>query len=108
MNLKEYTEKYLHYCHDQKRLDNKTLKAYRIDLTQFTNFFPSTNASEITSESLESYISNLHKNYKPKTVKRKIASLKAFFHYLEYKEHIDRTPFNKLFNFPTSKTGVDA
>ena len=96
MNLKEYTEKYLHYCHEQKRLDNKTLKAYRIDLTQFTNFFLSTNASEITTESLESFLIHLHKNYKPKTVKRKIASLKAFFHYLEYKEIIDRTPFNKL------------
>ncbi len=96
MNLKEHTEKYLHYCRDQKRLDSKTLKAYRIDLAQFTNFFPSTNASEITSESLESFIIHLHKNYKPKTVKRKIASLKAFFHYLEYKEVIDRTPFNKI------------
>lgn len=96
MNLQEHTEKYLHYCHYQKRLDEKTLKAYRIDLTQFTDFFPSTNASEITSESLETFIINLHKNYKPKTVKRKIASLKAFFHYLEYKETIARNPFNKI------------
>lgn len=96
MYLQEHTKKYLHYCRYQKRLDAKTLKAYRIDLTQFTDFFPSTNASEITSESLESFIINLHKNYKPKTVKRKIASLKAFFHYLEYKEIIDRNPFNKI------------
>lgn len=96
MNLQEHIEKYLHYCHYQKRLDKKTLKAYRIDLIQFTDFFSSTNASEITSESLETFIINLHKNYKPKTVKRKIASLKAFFHYLEYKEVIDRTPFNKI------------
>lgn len=27
---------------------------------------------------------------------RKIASLKAFFHYLEYRELIDRNPFNKV------------
>ncbi len=26
---------YLEYCQYQKRLDKKTLKAYRIDLTQF-------------------------------------------------------------------------
>ena len=31
---------------------------------------------------LDKYITHLHKQYKPKTVKRKIASLKAFFHYL--------------------------
>ena len=38
--------------------------------------------------------------YKPKTVKRKIASLKAFFHYLEYKELIDRNPFSKIQPLP--------
>ncbi|MBR5565428.1 MAG: hypothetical protein IKW08_04595 [Roseburia sp.] len=38
MNLKEYTEKYLHYCHDQKRLDNKTLKAYTIEAKTKSSF----------------------------------------------------------------------
>lgn len=38
----------------------------------------------------------MHKQYKPKTVKRKIASLKAFFHYLEYKDLLEENPFNKL------------
>ena len=28
---------YLKYCITQKRLDEKTIKAYRIDLTQFSN-----------------------------------------------------------------------
>jgi integrase/recombinase XerD len=45
---------------------------------------------------LENYIGELHQKYKPKTVKRKIASLKALFHYLEYKEIIDRNPFSKI------------
>ena len=38
----------------------------------------------------------LHQAYKPKTVKRKIASLKAFFHYLEYRDLIEKNPFNKI------------
>ena len=29
-------------------------------------------------------------------VKRKIASLKAFFHYLEYRDIIEKNPFNKI------------
>ena len=45
---------------------------------------------------MDQYITNLHKQYKPKTVKRKIASLKAFFHYLEYKEILQENPFSKL------------
>lgn len=32
----------------------------------------------------------------PKTAKRKIASVKAFFHYLEYKDYIEVNPFNKI------------
>ena len=34
-NLEIIIEEYLAYCQNQKRLDRKTLKAYRIDLTQF-------------------------------------------------------------------------
>ena len=51
---------------------------------------------EIYSLGSEQDDHNLHKIYNPKTVKRKIASLKAFFHYLEYRETIDKNPFNKI------------
>lgn len=94
--LETATQDYLKYCRSQKRLDDKTLKAYRIDLRQFTAQIHITKIPEITSQLLEDYISTLHQSYKPKTVKRKIASLKAFFHYLEYKELLIINPFNKL------------
>jgi len=45
---------------------------------------------------VDKYITDLQKQYEPKTVKRKTASLKAFFHYLEYKEIISENPFAKL------------
>lgn len=32
------TENYLNYCKTQKRLANKTLKAYHTDLNQFASF----------------------------------------------------------------------
>lgn len=87
---------YLEYCTHQKRLDSKTLKAYRIDLTQFITFFSSSDDQTISPNHLEVYISSLHQSFKPKTAKRKIASLKAFFHYLEYKEIIEHNPFSKI------------
>lgn len=95
-NLQEHIKTYLEYCRSQKRLDEKTLKAYRIDLRQFSANLPTQDISEITSGILESHIAGLHQQYKPKTVKRKIASLKALFHYLEYRDLIDRNPFNKI------------
>ncbi len=90
------TNRYLEYCQSQKRLDSKTLKAYRIDLQQFTKQFPSADILDITPTILENYIAGLHQKYKPKTVKRKIATLKALFHYLEYREIIERNPFTRL------------
>lgn len=95
-NLEENIKIYLEYCRTQKRLDEKTLKAYRIDLRQFSAKLPTQDITEITSGILENYIAELHQQYKPKTVKRKIASIKALFHYLEYKDIIDRNPFNKI------------
>lgn len=95
-NLQTHIKNYLEYCEQQKRLDEKTLKAYRIDLRQFCTQLCSIEHEDITQEILETYIAKLHQRYKPKTVKRKIASLKALFHYLEYKELIERNPFCKI------------
>lgn len=95
-NLEITMEAYLTFCQDQKRLDRKTMKAYRIDLKQFSEQITVTEILEITPNILENFITSLHQKYQPKTVKRKIASLKAFFHYLEFKEIIDKNPFNKI------------
>ena len=90
------TEKYLEYCKSQKRLDDKTIKAYRIDLKQFTTFFNDTDIHTLSVTDIENFIEYLHQNFKPKTVKRKLASLKAFFHYLEYRSIIEINPFNRI------------
>lgn len=95
-NLQKHVETYLEYCQTQKRLDTKTLRAYRIDITQFCEYIQPANILETTPEILENFFANLHQKYKPRTVRRKIASLKALFHYFEYKELIGQNPFNKI------------
>lgn len=90
-----HIELYLDYCKYRKRLDSKTLKAYRIDLKQYAAYI-NTSKDFYSRNILDSYITILHKQYKPKTVKRKIASLKAFFHYLSYREILSENPFDKL------------
>lgn len=84
---------YLEFCEYRKELDKKTIKAYKIDLNQFFSFL---NAQQAEKEKIEAYITELHKKYKQKTVKRKIASLKAFFNYLEEEELILENPFRKI------------
>lgn len=86
---------YMKNCESIKKLDKKTLKSYRIDLAQFQTFmlaYP--NFADKTA--LNNYISSLHNQYKPRTVKRKIATLKAFFHYMIYEEILTINPFDKI------------
>lgn len=90
-----YIIDYTEYCKYRKRLDPKTLKAYQIDLRQYEDF-TSEFSDYLSRTSVDKYITYLHKQYKPKSVKRKIASLKAFFNYLEYKEILEKNPFDKL------------
>lgn len=96
-DLQTIITEYLDFCQNQKRLDSKTLRAYRIDLAQLAASIPSKNVFDIHLNILEHFIENLHKKYKPKTVKRKLASVKALFHYMEYRDYISVTPFNKIY-----------
>lgn len=86
---------YLNDCRYQKKLSDKTLKAYAIDLKQFSVF--SSGCSEpLKKHNLTKYIEFLNKRYKPKSVKRKIAVLKAFCSYLVYEDLLEVHPFSKI------------
>lgn len=84
---------YLEFCQFRKELDKKTIKAYRIDLRQF---FDICGNADPCRDEIENYVTELHRRYKQKTVKRKLASVKAFYHYLEEEEVIEETPFRKI------------
>lgn len=87
--------RYFDYCEFQKNLSQKTIKAYRIDITQFLDFIVTKEGGFIKTN-ISDYITHLHRSYMPKTIKRKIASLKAFFSWMEYEEILEYNPFTKL------------
>ena len=89
-------EEYLNFCINRKNLDKKTIKSYRIDLRQYQEFADSNSLVWHKKSTIERYIGLMHLHYKPKSVKRKIASLKAFFHYLETEDVIEKNPFHKI------------
>ncbi len=78
-NQQELMEEYLFYGKLQRNLDEKTIRAYQTDLKQFFLFAGGTKLVS-SKETIRQYILHLHATYKQKTVKRKIASLKAFLH----------------------------
>lgn len=93
MDLTTALRDYLEFCRYRKELDVKTIKAYRIDLRQMAEYL---GGRECTRQNLEKYVTHLHKQFRKKTIKRKIASMKAFFSYLEEEEQIERNPFEKI------------
>ncbi len=94
MKLIEYLKEYIEYCKYRKELNYNTLKAYKIDIKQFTEYL---NGRTPTKEIIEKYITILHKRFKQKTIKRKIASIKAFYRYLEEQELLrGENPFYKI------------
>ena len=94
MNMIKEMEQYLEFCKYRKELNRNTLKAYRIDLEQYLSFIKK---DFLLKARIEEYITELHKKYKQKTVKRKIASIKAFYRYLEEEERLEGSnPFTKI------------
>lgn len=88
-----YKFMYIQHCQKMKGLDKKTIKAYRIDLKQFYVYMSN---KLVDKNLLQSYLMHLHDKYKPKTVKRKIASIHAFFIYLEMEEIVSENPLLKV------------
>ena len=93
MNIRQEVRPYLEYCRFRKELDEKTIKAYRIDLRQYFEFV---DCDMPEKRQIEAYITDLHKRWRQKTVKRKIASVKAFYRYLEDEELLSDNPFRKI------------
>lgn len=91
--LTDQIEQYLVICKMEKRLSKDTLKAYRTDLKQFACFAA---GREVNKEILSQYLQFLNSEFAPRSAKRKMASIRAFFRELEYREQLEANPFDKL------------
>ncbi len=88
----EIVARYLWACEQQKKLSAQTIKDYRIDLRQFTEFLDAEGAG-FDRETVKRYVSELNGRCKPRTVKRKTASLRAFGGWLADEGLAEQSPF---------------
>lgn len=87
---------FLLHCKLEKNLSEKTLKAYGIDLRQFKTFLATKEMiADVTRQDIRDYIASLAA-LKAKSVKRKLASTKAMFNFLEFEDSILVNPFRKM------------
>lgn len=97
----DFIEPYLKRCQNEKRLSYDTVKAYRLDLYQYKDYLheikkEKLRPKDVTKKMIQEYIVYLNEKFAVKTVKRKLASLRGFFSYLEDEDVIEINPFLRL------------
>lgn len=97
--MEEALEDFIFHCKYEKGLSGKTVKAYQIDLSQLKEYlrieFSTEKIEMVTKEMIKSYLQTIS-DYKYKTIKRKIASMKTFFAFYEFENETFINPFRKL------------
>ena len=101
-------EKFIHFLQHEKRYSTHTITSYTIDLNQFFNFllsdFQVKSIRKINYQLIRSWITKLlNDKISPRTVNRKIATLKTYFRFLIKEGVIEASPMQKIISPKTSK-----
>lgn len=93
-------QNFIQYLHQEKQTSENTEVSYARDLKKMDRYLSSQGivaASEVTVTALNSYVLFLEKEgRKPATISRSIASMKAFYHYMERERYIASDPSERL------------
>ena len=103
-----YIENFLSFLQYEKRYSEKTLIAYKTDLLQFIDFlqfqYQLNNPVEASHLFIRSFIITLiDKGVTPRSVNRKISTLKSFYKFLKKRQLITKNPMLKVVSPKTSK-----
>ena len=100
MNINNAISVFLRHCKFERSLSGYTIIAYTSDIKQFCRLIPldheRNSVSEISRDIIRNYLEILHNKYKPRSIRRKIATLKSFFAFLEGEDLIETSPFRKM------------
>ena len=96
-----YQESFIKYLMYEKRYSPHTVAAYKNDLDQFVNFntemIGEFLVNRVDSKLMRSWIVSLmENNTSPRTVGRKVTTVKVFFKYLMKEEVVDQNPAENL------------
>jgi integrase/recombinase XerC len=104
----ESIQQFTTYLKLEKRYSSHTTLAYQTDLEQFLQFliiqFELDNLNKATTQMIRSWLASLMElNVTPRSVIRKISTLKSFYKYLLRNELIEKSPMDKISSPKTSK-----
>ena len=95
-NMEEQIAAFINYLHNVKKTSGNTELSYRRDLLKMSSYLCGvgvSSADKVTSELLLAYVQHMDdEKAAPASVSRSIASIKAFFNYLEKESIISASP----------------
>jgi integrase/recombinase XerC len=106
-------EKFIQYITNERRYSPHTVLAYKTDLEVFASYmlatYEITSPSELTVTMLRSFVmEQMETGLNPKSVNRKISSIKAYIRYMRKEGVININPAATLKSIKTPKTLVSA
>lgn len=103
--MDRYLDKFIFYLEIEKNYSPHTILNYRIDLVEFLKFSEPTPIKEIDYHMLRKYLAQLRsKQYRSRTLARKLSSMRSFFRFLHRENHIDDNPAVLLMSPKLEKT----
>jgi integrase/recombinase XerC len=101
MRISEAVSSFLSFLQFEKRFSQHTLIAYKTDLEQFTDFsgnqFQVNDLEEVQSVQVRTWLANLRdEGISPRSINRKISSLKSFYKYMMRQGAVPSSPLTTL------------
>ena len=99
MTNKEIVSKYLEYLENEKKYSKHTVTAYINDIETLIHFLSSEDLGQLsymTNRIAKFYVASLHNQYDPKSIRRKISSVRTLYDYLIEEEILKDNPFENV------------
>jgi integrase/recombinase XerC len=99
MNEEDLIAMFSTYLQSERHYAKNTITAYLDDIETLRTFLIKEDLghlSAVTDRIARFYVSYLHDQYTPKSIRRKISSLKSFYHLLVMRKAIENNPFQNV------------
>jgi tyrosine recombinase XerC len=95
--VQAHIKKFLSYLEIEKNYSEHTILNYRLDLEEFAKFLGDGNVSAVDYSVLRRFLAQMREhNLKPRSVARKLSTLRSFFRYLQREKIITSNPAKLL------------
>lgn len=91
--MNRYVDKFISYLEIEKNYSQHTIINYKADLEEFFEFIEKMPIEKVDYLTLRRFLAKLRtKKHAPRTLSRKLSSLRSFLRFLQREGHIDKNP----------------